>query len=65
LKILLELALVQFYKDVIVSLWSIDNWASRYALFFDNLELSQSEVVEIYKQQIAIENSSLTFYGTT
>lgn len=35
LKVYLEMALAQFYKDVIESLWTIDNWSSRWALFFD------------------------------
>ena len=43
LKTFLELAIVQFYKDVIESLWTIDNWSSRWALFFDEIELSNSE----------------------
>ena len=63
LKTFLEVALVQFYKDVIESLWTIDNWTSKWALIFDEIELSNSEQIQLYKQQIDILSAAGLLYG--
>ena len=44
-----EIALVQFYKNIIENLWTLDNWSSPYALWFDDIELSTSEQIEFYR----------------
>ena len=58
-----EMALVQFYKDIIESLWTLDNWSSPYALWFDELELSVSEQIEIYQVQVTPLTDDYTLYG--
>ena len=65
-KFLWEMALVQFYKNIIESLWTIDNWASKWALFFDELEMSQTEVIEIWEYNVNINSLSALnpLYGT-
>ena len=60
----LEIMLVQFYKDVIESLWTIDNWSSRWALFFDDIELSNAERITIYSQQFDVLSDDIILYGT-
>ena len=60
----MQLALVQFYKDVIESLWTIENWTSQWALVFDELELSSSEEIQLFSQQVNTQSEAITFYGT-
>jgi hypothetical protein len=60
----LEIMIVQFYKDVIESLWTIDNWSSRWALFFDDIELSNAERITIYSQQFDVLSDDIILYGT-
>ena len=60
-----ELALVQFYKNVIENLWTLDNWSSPYALWFDEIELSTSESIELYKIQVSPLTEDIPIYGTT
>ncbi len=40
-----EIQIMQCYKDFIISLWSLENWTSKYAKWIDHCGLSVPETL--------------------
>lgn len=57
--------LMEFHKEIISSLWTIDNWAAPEATFFDEFELSSSnEKITLYSAAFEVGQETI-LYGTT
>ena len=61
-------AFLEWYKEVITSPWSFDNWTSRYATWLDYFDLSDTEPITIFKEEITPAtinaNTETVFFGT-
>lgn len=57
-------ALFEGEKNVLLSLWSLDNWVGPYAQWFDKLALSDMEQVELYSYEILSNSSEIFLYGS-
>ena len=56
--------LMEFSKEIISSLWTIDNWAASDAQVFDTFELSSSnEKITMFKEAFEVGEESI-LYGT-
>lgn len=52
LEVTMKQKFLEAYKNIIENPWTLDNWDSPYALYFDELELSDYEPISIYKKEI-------------
>lgn len=61
----LKMAFPTLKKNIIDTLWSFDNWASRDAKFLDEIALSSSsETITLYSESVTPLESDFVFAGT-
>ena len=55
---------IEAHKNIIEHLWTLDNWDSPWALWIDELELSDYAAVELYKKEIQQADATTTIFGS-
>ena len=63
-EIQMRMRMLEGSKNLIEHLWTFDNWVSPYALWIDDLGLSDYTPIKIYKKQIQQAESQKVIYGT-
>ena len=51
------------YKDILITPWTLYNYDSMYAKYFDHLELSDNETISVWKREYQELESSVTIFG--
>ena len=63
-EVTMRMRFLEASKNIINTLWSLDNWTSPYALWLEDFGLSDYTPIELFKREIQQDDAQTIVYGT-